>query len=57
MLIDVGDLIIYKPFDNRTGIVVEEDKGYITIQWSDGPKSVIYYKSVIKDACHTVIKP
>ena len=56
-MIDVGDLIVYKPFDKRTGIVLQQDKGYVTIQWSDGPKSVIHYQSIIKDTSHTVIKP
>ena len=57
MLIDIGDLIVYESFDKRTGIVVEEDRGYVTIQWNNGPKSVIYHQSIIKDTCHTIIKP
>ena len=44
--IKVGDLIIYKSFDRRHGVVLEESKGYITIQWNDGGKNVIHYSSI-----------
>ena len=57
MRVDVGDLIIYRAFDRRMGIVVRESKGFITIHWQQGDKSIIYGQNVIQDKEHTVIKP
>ena len=54
--IKVGDLIIYKSFDKRMGVVIEESKGYVTIHWSDGGKNVIHYTSIVSDVSHSVVR-
>lgn len=53
--IKVGDLIIYKSFDQRHGVVLDESKGYITIQWNDGSKNVIHCSSILNDVSHSVV--
>ena len=55
-MIKVGDLIIYKSFDKRMGVVIQESKGYITIHWNDGGKNVIHYTSIVNDISHSVVR-
>jgi|9_EtaG_2_1085328.scaffolds.fasta_scaffold54417_2 hypothetical protein len=61
-MINVGDMIVFDPRNfiaeqKRTfGIVTEEDKGFITIQWIKGNRSKIYFTSVIEDSFHKIIR-